>query len=124
MSTDRTKVWDSRRRAADKPTYQQERLQKAREAREAAKAPPVSTPTIQPPQNSNPANYQQQLSGMLAPGSQLPAPVQGQFPLPQYSQIPQPGFGNQGGFNPNAGLFGSFAPSQGGMFSGLFGGQQ
>lgn len=90
----------------------------------APKTPdPVAPPPGPLPTQHSPETYEQQLASMLSPGSTLPAPIQGQFPLPQYQPLQQPGFGNQG-FNPNMGLFGSFAPSQGGMFSGLFGGQQ
>lgn len=76
-----------------------------------------------PPTQYNPADYQNQLASQLSPGFSAPTPIQGQFPM--QGQAPmgmQPGFG-QGGFNPQQGLFGSFAP-QGGMFSGMFGGQR
>lgn len=81
-------------------------------------APPAYGPP--PPAQFDPQNYQQQLASQLSPGSQYPTPIQGQFPI--QGQAPmgqQPGF-EQGGFNPQQGLFGSFAP-QGGMFN--FGGR-
>jgi hypothetical protein len=92
---------------------------KGGKAKPAVPAGPVGPP---PPQNYNPPVYDQQLASQLSPGSTLPAPIQGQFPM--QGQAPmgqQPGFG-QGGFNPMQGLFGAYTP-QGGMFSGLFGGQ-
>jgi hypothetical protein len=93
----------------------------AKAARGAVAAPPTSGPP--PPTQYNPADYQNQLASQLSPGFSTPTPIQGQFPM--QGQAPmgmQPGFG-QGGFNPQQGLFGSFAP-QGGMFSGMFGGQR
>lgn len=89
-------------------------------ARPSATPAPNTAPP--PPQQYNPQAYDQQLASQLAPGFQMPAPIQGQFPQqPNAPMGQQPGFA-QGGFNPQPGLFGAFAP-QGGMFSGMFGGQ-